>query len=321
MAIDQEINLRSEEVQEIIGTPPGWIIRWGITIKLVVVVVLLIGSYLYRFPDIIPSRVTILSVNPPVQIVAKSDGKIESLFVKDNQPVEQGGILAVIESSVTFKDAYSLLERLDSIQPVFKVPERFKEVHFSEQYSLGQYQSYLSSFVSQLRSYQTYLHYNPYNQRITSLKKQLADYDTYYKRSEEQGDVLLQDYELALKQFRRDSSLFVQNIMAEVEFEASKAEMLKQKYSWQNAMTGLANTRITMNSLDQQIQEQEVLKSEAGNQHLALLKERYDNLVNQLISWEQTNILKTPINGVTTFTNFWSENQFVRSGEVVFTVV
>lgn len=321
MAIDQEINLRSEEVQEILGTPPGWIIRWGITIMLLVVVVLLIGSYLYRFPDIIPARVTILSVNPPVQIVAKSDGKIESLFVKDNQPVEQGGILAVIESSVTFKDAYSLLERLDSIQPVFKVPERFKEVHFSEQYSLGQYQSYLSSFVSQLRSYQTYLHYNPYNQRITSLKKQLADYDTYYKRSEEQGDVLLQDYELALKQFRRDSSLFVQNIMAEVEFEASKAEMLKQKYSWQNAMTGLANTRITMNSLDQQIQEQEVLKSEAGNQHLALLKERYDNLVNQLISWEQTNILKTPINGVTTFTNFWSENQFVRSGEVVFTVV
>ena len=97
--------------------------------------------------------------------------------------------------------------------------------------------------------------------------------------------------------------------------------MLKQKYSWQNAMTSLANTQITMNNLKQQVQEQEVLKAEAGSQSLALLKERYDNLINQLVSWEQAFVLKTPIEGQVTFTNFWSANQFVNSGDVVFTVV
>jgi multidrug resistance efflux pump len=97
--------------------------------------------------------------------------------------------------------------------------------------------------------------------------------------------------------------------------------MLKQKIAYQDAMAGLAQTQITMNNLQEQIREQEVLKSEAGIQILAALKERSDILMNQLKEWEQAFILKSPINGQVTFTSFWSSNQFVASGSVVFTVV
>ena len=49
----------------------------------------------------------------------------------------------------------------------------------------------------------------------------------------------------------------------------------------------------------------------------AVLKERYNNLVNELKYWEQTYVLKTPIKGMVAFTNFWSINQFVSTGSVV----
>lgn len=321
MSINNNIEIRSEEVQEILGTPPRWIIRWGITIMLLVVLVLLSGSYFYKYPDLIVARVTILSENPPVQIVAKSDGKLQKLFITNNQHVQPGDVLAIIENTVSYDDAFRLLRQLDSIKTYFGTPLLFSEVDFSENFSLGDYHSYLSSFISQLRSYQTFLNFNPYNQRIQSLQKQVTDYRNYFERSRDQISVLRQDYELAFNQFYRDSSLFRQNIMSEVDYEKSKAAMLKQKYAWQNAMTGLANTQITMNNLRQQIQEQEVLKAESGSQLLATLKERFDNLVNQLVSWEQLYILKTPIEGEVTFTNFWSANQFVSSGDIVFTVV
>ena len=42
---------------------------------------------------------------------------------------------------------------------------------------------------------------------------------------------------------------------------------------------------------------------------------------NQLIDWDQSFILKTPVPGQVTFNNFWSANQFVTSGDVVFTIV
>ena len=56
------------------GTPPKWIIRWGIVVIFLVVMVLLAGSYYYKYPDIINARVTIVSENPPISVVARSDG-------------------------------------------------------------------------------------------------------------------------------------------------------------------------------------------------------------------------------------------------------
>ena len=321
MIRQNEIEIRSEEVQEILGTPPRWIIRWGITIMLMVVVVLISGSYFYKYPDLITARVTIMSENPPVQIVAKANGKLEQLFTANNQIVEENQLLGVIENSASHADAYRLLESLEAIQSFFSEPDRFRDISFAENFSLGQYHSFFSSFISQLRSYQTFLTFNPYRQRIESLQKQVSDYNHFFERSREQISVLRQDYELAYNQFYRDSTLYRQHIMSEVDFEKSKASMLKQKYAYQNAMTGLANTQITMNNLRQQIQEQEVLKAEAGSQQLAVLKERYDNLTNQLKTWEQLFILKTPISGQVTFTHIWSANQFITEGNIVFTVV
>jgi len=175
--------------------------------------------------------------------------------------------------------------------------------------------------VSQLKDYQTFVSYNSFDQRIQSLTKQVRDYQNYLAKSRDQIAVLHQDYELANNQFLRDSALNVRNVMSDVNFEKSEAAMLKQKFTYQNAMTQLASTQITTNNLKNQIQEQKVLKVETEKKLLAGLKEKYDNLLNQLRSWEQAFVLKTPVEGNVTFTNYWSVNQFVSSGNVVFTIV
>jgi len=316
-----KIEIRSDEVQEIMGTPPKWIIRWGIVIIFFVVMVLLAGSFFYKYPDLINARVTIVSENPPISIVARSDGKLDKIFVADKQKVEANFLLGIIENPANFEDVYELIEFLDSIQPWFSQPELFNKLSFNKEYSLGQNHAYYSSLVSQLRDYQTSVSYNTFEQRIRSLEKQVTDYANYYEKLRQQIGVLNQDYILASSQFHRDSALHVRKVMSDVDFEKSEAQMLKQKYAYQNAMTNLASTQITMNQLKQQIQEQKVLKSETENKLLTALKEKYDNLVNQLKAWEQAFVLKTPIGGQVTFTNFWSVNQFVSSGNVVFTVV
>ena len=100
------IEIRSDEVQEIMGTPPKWIIRWGIVIIFLVVLVLLAGSFFYKYPDLIQARVTIVSENPPISVVARSDGKLDKIFVLDKQKVESNTILGIIENPANFVDAY-----------------------------------------------------------------------------------------------------------------------------------------------------------------------------------------------------------------------
>ena len=316
-----KIELRSEEVQEIMGTPPVWIVRWGITIILMVLAVLLAGSFFYKYPDLIDARITILSENPPVQVVARSDGKLVNIFIADKQKVEAGQLLGIIENPANYADVYKLADELDSIKNYFEQPLMFNNLAFDNEYNLGQNHSYYASWVSQLRDYQTFLKFNTIGQRILSLEKQVADYRNYIEKLRQQIAVLNKDYILATSQFKRDSTLHVRKVMSDVDFEKSEAAMLKQKYNYENAMTNLASTQITVNQLVQQIQEQRVMNGETENKLLAVLKERYDNLVSQLKAWEQSFVLKSPIVGVVTFNSFWSVNQFVGNGNVVFTVV
>lgn len=315
------IEIRSEEVQEIMGTPPKWIVQWGIVIILLVVVILLLGSYFYKYPDIIEARVTVVSQNPPIPIVARSDGKLDHIFVSDNQKVKSGDLLGIIENPANYKDVYSIIGFLDSIRPFFSKPELFYNLQFNQNYNLGQNHTQYSSFISQLKDFQTFIRYNSSDQKISSLEREVRDNKNYLEKLRDQISILNDKYVLANNQFIRDSSLHANKVMSDVDFEKSKSAMLEQKYSYGNAITELASTQIKMNQLSQQIQEQKVLKSEDENKKLAALKERYDNLSNQLIAWEQDFVLKTPIAGQVTFNNFWSINQFVSNGNIVFTVV
>ncbi len=58
-----EISLRSEEVQEIMGRVPSWIERWGITVIAMLLVVILAGAALFPYPDTLTGRFSFVPYN------------------------------------------------------------------------------------------------------------------------------------------------------------------------------------------------------------------------------------------------------------------
>ena len=75
----REIELRSEEFNEVLSAVPSWILRWGITMIACVVVILLIGSAVFKYPDIISSTVTLTGTTPVSAVVARTSGKLQEL--------------------------------------------------------------------------------------------------------------------------------------------------------------------------------------------------------------------------------------------------
>ena len=230
-------------------------------------------------------------------------------------------MLGIIENPSDFRDVYSLMKVLDTIKPWFDSPERFSELNFDREYNLGEYQSYYSSFISQWREYCTFLGFNMYDQRKDSYVKQRNDYWRYLDRLKKRLNVLIEEMEMSAVQLQRDSSLHAKSVLADVDLESSRSAFLKQRYNYESALVELSSTQIQVNKINQQIQELDIEKLEAGKRLLATLKERYENLYNQLRAWEKAFVLKTPIGGQVTFTNVWSVNQYVTAGSVVFSVV
>ena len=109
----ERIELRSPEVQEILGTPPRWIIRWGTTIAFLTFCVLLLASYIIRYPDLIEAQVELVSDNPPVDITSRITASIATLYVTDNQKVEKGQLLLVLDDLAAYDDVLTLEEQLE----------------------------------------------------------------------------------------------------------------------------------------------------------------------------------------------------------------
>lgn len=107
-----EIELRSAPVQEIMGEVPSWIVRWGITVLFAVVLLLVAGSFFFRYPDVIEVEMTLTSRNPVTEVVARSSGRVSHLYVLDGQEVKAGVPLAVLENTALTEDVLRLKKLL-----------------------------------------------------------------------------------------------------------------------------------------------------------------------------------------------------------------
>ena len=101
---DNNIELRSEEFQEILGEIPSWILRWGITLAAIIIILIFVGSAFFKYPDIITAKMTLTGEIPAAGIVAKTSGKIQEIYVVDKQNVKKNDYLALIENSANIDD-------------------------------------------------------------------------------------------------------------------------------------------------------------------------------------------------------------------------
>ena len=67
------LELRSENVQDILTTPPHWMIRWGNTLIFIILVMVLIMSYFIKYPEFIPAPILVTSQNSPEKLEARTN--------------------------------------------------------------------------------------------------------------------------------------------------------------------------------------------------------------------------------------------------------
>ncbi len=105
----EEIYIREEDdVQFILGSPPGWILRWGISIAFGTVLIGLWASWIIRYPDVIVAPVNIVADRPVVRLVSVAGGRIAALPAKEKKRVMPDEVLAVIETPANWQHILSL---------------------------------------------------------------------------------------------------------------------------------------------------------------------------------------------------------------------
>jgi len=108
MPDNKQIELRSEEVQEILTRIPHWMIRWGNLVILALLLSLFLVSWMVKYPDLIQTEIIVTTALPPEKLVAKSAGRFEKILVSDRQQILKNTPLAIIENTANYADVFRL---------------------------------------------------------------------------------------------------------------------------------------------------------------------------------------------------------------------
>lgn len=318
---NKEIELRSEEVQEVMSRVPPWILRRGIAVLFVIVLLLLAGSWFFKYPDVIQAEIMVTSLEPPASIIARSTGKIDEIYVRNDQEVSQGEPLAVTQNPASTADMLSLLKSMEgwkaSNYDLDKTPVLFP----SQSVSLGGIQTVYAAFLNSLNDYRNYKELNYYPQKIASQKEQLAAQIDYYNRIMEQAPVVREQYRTSVSIFNRDSVLFAKEVISGNEYELSKNSFLQSKQAYLSFNASLKQSELILIQGEESLLDLQQQASELESKYRLSLHNATEALNAQIRVWEHDYLMVSPIAGIINQMGVWSNNQNVTAGETIFTVV
>lgn len=307
----------SEPVNELMGHPPGKILRWGTAIILVIFILFVLLLWLIKYPDTIPAPVEITTANPPVTLVSKLTGRIKNLYVRDKEETRKGEVLAVMETTASIDEINRLKEIVDTISN----PERILLSFLPEFTELGEIQSYWGSFMKSLSDFNNYNINDFYGNKIISLTEEIDGILVYIGRVKEKEKLYGENLSLELRKFKRDSLLRVSGVYSESELEKSRQSLIRLNIELQQVRLDHSAKSIELAEKKQVLQDYRIKKLEEREKYFSVLNESFLNLKAQIKIWENNYLIVSPVTGFVTFTKFWSENQIVNKDEPVLSIV
>lgn len=312
-------HLRSEAVQDILTKVPNWTIRWGNTIIFILLLVFMGFSWYIKYPDVVSSQALLTTALPPQKEIAQQGGKITHLFVANGEQVLPGQHLAVLENTANYKDIHYLKQLIDTISytkenfnfPITDIPLLF----------LGDIDGAYASFEN------AYLQYD-HNRRLTPFKntktaQQFTVKELRFRLETLRNQKELQGQELVFqkKDLERMKGLYEKGVISLQEYEQRQLQYLQSERNYKNVNTAISQTRETMTSSQSSYKIDE---SNNINEEIRLLRntiQTFNQLKKAIVDWEMQFVLRSEVAGEVSFLEYWSVNQSVGAGDLLFTII
>jgi len=313
------IELRSEDVQEILSAVPNWMIRWGNLLVLILIVMLLGISWFVRYPDIITAEAMITTQIPPQKEFAKTTGILIAVLVNDNDLVKKNQPLAIIENTANYKDVYILKSVIDTIKinnQSFNFPINDLPILF-----LGDIESQYALFENSYIQYKLNAKFQPFSNEAHANQYSISELNRRLNSLLSQRDLNKTELEFKQKDLERSKTLYEKGIISTQDYENKQLEIAQAQRNYKNFESSISQIRESISNAHRTSKGSEINRIK---EEMVLLKnviQSFNQLKKSIKDWENRYVLKSNINGKVSFLNYWNVNQTVNQGDLVFTII
>lgn len=309
------LNLRSEEINEILTKPPVWIVRWGITLIFVVTFLIVSLCFTIKYPDFMTAKVLVTTSQPTEKVITRYSGQIEQLYIKNRDTVKVNQYLAVIKNTANIDHVRVLKEILDSI-PKQKFP-----FHETSNFILGDISTAYNNFEESYAEYYLFETLDRYYNDFKSEETSLLEMENRLKNQIVQKKILDLELKLKEKDLSRNRKLFKENAISELNYESKQLEFLQTQKNISIMDNSISQTREAISIAKRTLTNTIINKKEDSTVNIANLTQTYESLKEAVRNWEYNYVLKSSINGVVSFHDYWGVNQNVKLGNTVFSIL
>lgn len=316
-----EVDEHSEFIKEAMTQPPQWIFRYGISLFFVLICVILFLSNYIKYPDILTADITLTTLNPPVTLVAKNNGKLTYLLVRNNTVVKAHQTIAVIENTSNYIDVLYLYDNCNELISQLRLSDSIPQINIKDSLLVGELTPNYLLVLKSIKDLKLYKEVNSSKKQITLLHKDLLSYNDLLSKYKQQQSLNNQELELTEKDYNRDNLLLKEGAISAREFENKKKEYLRALNSYEATKITLSNTLIQINSIEKNILELQIQDYQERSKLKNELLQNVKSLVSEIIKWKQLYLIESPIEGKISFFNIWATNQNIKIDDELFSVV
>ena len=314
----EHIELKNEEVQEILGSIPNWVVRWGTSVIFLALVGIFVVAGIVKFPQTINTSVEITSNKPPVAVVAQSSGNLEKFLVEEGDEVIQGEILAVIQNTMNEEELAFVQELLDTF---LLNPTSVSQNTFPNAPQLGGLQDVYATFLTSFKDYDLYASQNVNNASIGYINQQISRINNINIGLQSQ----IKDCQSAMNVFYTnyltDQDLLEKGIISNRQAQDSETNYYNKRESCEELAKDFNNNEIRIQQLNLQIFGLSSGDKESDMLKYTQLRENANLLRSEIKLWQEQFLIKAPIGGIVSLNEVWSNSQYISSQDELLSII
>lgn len=304
--------IHTEDLQDIISKPPSWLLKWGITLVLSILLVIVVMSAFIRYPDIVRAGVKINAINAPKAVVPRVSGTLSKLLAKEGIRVRSGQVLAWMESSGKHDQVLNLLEKLIRLRN--GLDSAFFLLDAPHNLDLGELQGPYQTFYSAYTNYQSAIKGGLYLQQKNYLIKEMDYEKQQQKRLREQEVLYEKDYRLAQKEHQAYSILAEKKVISPMEMQKQESILLSKQQPLQQISSSILASQSNLTARSKELAE---LENKIRTEQTSFVQ-ALNSIISEMEKWKQQYVLTAQQDGELAYSGIIQEKQYIEAGQPIF---
>jgi multidrug efflux pump subunit AcrA (membrane-fusion protein) len=278
----------SPEVQEILGSIPSWIIRWGIALLFVILSSFVLLSYFISFPLSVDLPITIEQSFSQTKVISPKEAYIYKILKQEKSIVNKSDHLAVLQDSNIYNQ-------------IRKIEQSIIQHSGNQIIELESLPGIETELYNAVVDYNTSLIKSSNNQlEIRKLTAQIDVEQKNFDNLKRQLELLNSDMQLAKESFSNDSILYhnTSGAISKGEYDNIKMSYSQKQSSYLSFISAYNSASLNL----QQLKNQKKLETQKEKINIQLTRNELQSKrarVLQLInSWYRNNVLIANSSGI-----------------------